>query len=182
MIMRDDAENRLGQSGIGCNITEVTENYGNDGNTLRLIRGTFTTPHYMENEYARSPLMRGESGDPQFVENREVDFSMLIPRSLADNNTSGPLTVFGHGLFGSGSSYVRNAGSIANEYQTVVIATDFKGWSRWYQDAMTFALLDLKSSNINRKGRCKRSSIISPWSTITGICSDLVEFKITGPI
>ena len=32
---------------------------------------------------------------------------MLIPKSLAENNTSGPLTVFGHGLFGSGSSYVR---------------------------------------------------------------------------
>ena len=145
VIMRDDAEQRLGESGIGCNITEVVENYGDDGNSLRLIRGTFTTPHYMENEYARSPLMRGEYGDPQFVENREVDFSMLIPKSLAENNTSGPLTVFGHGLFGSGSSYVRSAGSIANEYGTVVIATDFKGWSSdGDQDAMTFALLDLK--------------------------------------
>ena len=57
-----------------------------------------TTPHYMENEFARSPLMRNSSGDPEFVENREIDFTMLIPSSLAENNTSGPLTVYGHGL------------------------------------------------------------------------------------
>ena len=99
----------------------------------------------MENEFARSPLMRNSSGDPEFVENREIDFTMLIPSSLAENNTSGPLTVFGHGLFGDGDSYAMNARSIANEYQTVVIATDFKGWSSDGDlDAMTFALMDLK--------------------------------------
>ncbi len=182
VIMRDDAEQRLGDNGIGCNITEVVENYGNDGNSLRLIRGTFTTPHYMENEYARSPLMRGESGDPQFVENIEVDFSMLIPRSLAENNTSGPLTVFGHGLFGSGSSYVRSAGSIANEYGTVVIATDFKGWSSdGDQDAMTFALLDLKEFQYQQERQMQAViNHISMVRSITGVCADSMEFKNNG--
>ena len=107
---------------------------------------------------------------------------MLIPRSLADNNTSGPLTVFGHGLFGSGSSYVRNAGSIANEYQTVVIATDFKGWSSdGDQDAMTFALLDLKEFQYQQERQMQAViNHISMVRTITGICSDLVEFKNNG--
>ena len=82
LIMRDDAEQRLGDDGIGCNITGVEEDFGNDGTSLRLIRGTITTPHYMENEFARSPLMRGPGGDPEFVENREIDFTMLIPLSL----------------------------------------------------------------------------------------------------
>ena len=45
-------------------------------------------------------MVRNEDGDPMFVENREIDFSMMIPKSLAENNTSGPISVFGHGLFG----------------------------------------------------------------------------------
>ena len=46
--MRDDASQRLGEGGIGCNVTSVEENYGNDNTTLRRISGTITTPHYLE--------------------------------------------------------------------------------------------------------------------------------------
>lgn len=182
LIMRDDAEERLGSEGIACTISEVVEDYGDDDNTLRLIRGTVTTPHYMENQFARSPLMRGGSGDPEFVENREIDFTMLIPRSLAENNTSGQLTVFGHGLFGSGDSYVRSSGPIANEYQTVVIATDFKGWSSDGDlDAMTFALLDLKEFQYQQERQMQAViNHISMVRTITGVCSDNDEFKYNG--
>ena len=182
LIMRDDAELKLAEEGIACNITEVEEDFGNDGTSLRLIRGTVTTPHYMENEYARSPLMRDSSGDPEFVENREIDFSMLIPRSLAENNTSGPLTVFGHGLFGDGDSYAMNARSISNEYQTVVIATDFKGWSSDGDlDAMTFALMDLKEFQYQQERQMQAViNHIAMVRTITGVCSDIEEFKHNG--
>ncbi|MED5303720.1 MAG: hypothetical protein VYD89_04805, partial [Candidatus Thermoplasmatota archaeon] len=182
LIMRDDAEQRLGGDGIGCQITEVEEDFGNDGTSLRLIRGTITTPHYMENEFARSPLMRGPGGDPEFVENREIDFTMLIPKSLAENNTSGPLTVFGHGLFGDGDSYAMNARSVANEYQTVVIATDFKGWSSDGDlDAMTFALMDLKEFQYQQERQMQAVvNHISMVRTITGICSDIEHFKHNG--
>ena len=182
LIMRDDAEQRLGDDGIGCNITGVEEDFGNDGTSLRLIRGTITTPHYMENEFARSPLMRGPGGDPEFVENREIDFTMLIPRSLAENNTSGPLTVFGHGLFGDGDSYAMNARSVANEYQTAVIATDFKGWSSDGDlDAMTFALMDLKEFQYQQERQMQAVvNHISMVRTITGICSDIEHFKHNG--
>ena len=182
LIMRDDAELRLGDDGIGCHISEVEEDFGNDGTSLRLIRGTVTTPHYMENEFARSPLMRNSSGDPEFVENREIDFTMLIPSSLAENNTSGPLTVFGHGLFGDGDSYAMNARSIANEYQTVVIATDFKGWSSDGDlDAMTFALMDLKEFQYQQERQMQAViNHISMVRTITGICSDIEQFKHNG--
>lgn len=182
LIMRDDAEQRLGGDGIGCQITEVEEDFGNDGTSLRLVRGTITTPHYMENEFARSPLMRGPGGDPEFVENREIDFTMLIPKSLAENNTSGPLTVFGHGLFGDGDSYAMNARSVANEYQTVVIATDFKGWSSDGDlDAMTFALMDLKEFQYQQERQMQAVvNHISMVRTITGICSDIEHFKHNG--
>ena len=182
LIMRDDAEQRLGGDGIGCQITEVEEDFGNDGTSLRLVRGTITTPHYMENEFARSPLMRDPGGDPEFVENREIDFTMLIPKSLAENNTSGPLTVFGHGLFGDGDSYAMNARSVANEYQTVVIATDFKGWSSDGDlDAMTFALMDLKEFQYQQERQMQAVvNHISMVRTITGICSDIEHFKHNG--
>ena len=182
LIMRDDAEQRLGGDGIGCQITEVEEDFGNDGTSLRLVRGTITTPHYMENEFARSPLMRDSGGDPEFVENREIDFTMLIPKSLAENNTSGPLTVFGHGLFGDGDSYAMNARSVANEYQTVVIATDFKGWSSDGDlDAMTFALMDLKEFQYQQERQMQAVvNHISMVRTITGICSDIEHFKHNG--
>ena len=182
LIMRDDAEQRLGGDGIGCQITEVEEDFGNDGTSLRLVRGTITTPHYMENEFSRSPLMRGPGGDPEFVENREIDFTMLIPKSLAENNTSGPLTVFGHGLFGDGDSYAMNARSVANEYQTVVIATDFKGWSSDGDlDAMTFALMDLKEFQYQQERQMQAVvNHISMVRTITGICSDIEHFKHNG--
>ena len=182
LIMRDDAELRLGESGIGCTITEVQDDFAQDGNSLRLIRGTVTTPHYMETQFARSPLMRDSGGDPEFVQNREIDFTMLIPKSLAENNESGPLTVFGHGLFGDGDSYVINGRELANEYKTVLIATDFKGWSSdGDYDALTFALVDITEFQYQQERQMQAViNHLSMVRTITGVCSDIVEFKHNG--
>ena len=182
LIMRDDAEMRLGESGIGCSITEVQEDFAQDGTSLRLIRGTVTTPHYMETQFARSPLMRDSGGSPEFVQNREIDFTMLIPKSLAENNESGPLTVFGHGLFGDGDSYAINGRELANEYKTVVIATDFKGWSSdGDYDALTFALVDIKEFQYQQERQMQAViNHISMVRTITGVCSDIDEFKHNG--
>ncbi len=182
LIMREDAELRLGESGIGCSITEIQEDFAQDGTSLRLIRGTVTTPHYMETQYARSPLMRDSDGNPEFVQNREIDFTMLIPKSLAENNESGPLTVFGHGLFGDGDSYAINGRELANEYKTVVIATDFKGWSSdGDYDALTFALVDITEFQYQQERQMQAViNHISMVRTITGICSDIAEFKHNG--
>ncbi|MAU85639.1 MAG: hypothetical protein CMA21_03410, partial [Euryarchaeota archaeon] len=135
IILKEDAEERLGGEGIGCNVTRVVEDYGNDGTTLRMIEGTVTTPHYMETTYARTPMMRGDDGDPIFVENREIEFTMVIPKSLADSNSSGPISVFGHGLFGNGKSLASSGRDLANQYNTVALATDFRGWSSVGGDA-----------------------------------------------
>ena len=57
LIMRNDAESRIGENGLACNMIEVIEDYGDDGLALRVIKGTVTTPHYMVEKEARSPLM-----------------------------------------------------------------------------------------------------------------------------
>ena len=182
--IRDDAENRLGDVGIGCTITNVVEDYGEDNTTLRVIQGTVTTPQYMQTEYARSPMVRNEDGDPIFVENREIDFSMMIPKSLAENNTSGPISVFGHGLFGDSDAYVKNGRAIANEYQTVLLATDFKGWSSdGDEDAMTFALMDLKEFQYQQERQMQAViNHLAMIRTIAGGQCDEEYFKHNGTI
>ena len=182
--IRDDAENRLGDVGIGCTITNVVEDYGEDNTTLRVIQGTVTTPQYMQTEYARSPMVRNEEGDPVFVENREIDFSMMIPKSLAENNTSGPISVFGHGLFGDSDAYVKNGRAIANEYQTVLLATDFKGWSSdGDEDAMTFALMDLKEFQYQQERQMQAViNHLAMIRTIAGGQCDEEYFKHNGTI
>ena len=62
--MRDDASQRLGDDGIGCNVTEVVDGYGDDNATFRLIRGTFSTPQYMESDYPPAEMRRDSSGTP----------------------------------------------------------------------------------------------------------------------
>ena len=86
--MRDDASERLGSEGIGCNVTEVIDDWGEENTTFRLIRGTVTTPQYMESAFAPSEMRRDDSGSPEFVENREIVFTILIPKILADENLS----------------------------------------------------------------------------------------------
>ena len=182
--IRNDAENRLGDVGLGCTITNVMEDYGEDNTTLRVIQGTVTTPQYMETEYARSPMVRNEDGDPMFVENREIDFSMMIPKSLAENNTSGPISVFGHGLFGDSDAYVKNGRAIANEYQTVLLATDFKGWSSdGDEDAMTFALMDLKEFQYQQERQLQAViNHLAMIRTIAGGQCDEEYFKHNGTL
>jgi hypothetical protein len=183
-VIREDAEDKLGEEGIGCTITDVVENYGNDNTTLRVIQGTITTPQYMETEHARSPMVRNDTGDPIFVENREIDFSMTIPKSLADNNVSGPISVFGHGLFGDSDAYVKNGRAIANEYQTVLLATDFKGWSSdGDEDAMSFALMDLKEFQYQQERQMQAViNHLSMIRTIAGGQCDENYFKNNGTL
>ena len=72
--IRDDAETRLGDVGLGCTITSVLENYGDDNTTLRVIQGTITTPQYLETEYARSPMVRSQE---------ETHYSLKIEKSIS---------------------------------------------------------------------------------------------------
>ena len=192
ILMKSDAESRLGANGIGCTVENVEENYGNDNNSLRRLTGTFTSPHYMLSQSATTqssdgsvtltPMSRDSNFDPLFVENREIDFTMLIPSSLAEKNESGPITIVGHGLFGSGRSYVSDGAGLANKYGTVTLATDFKGWSSdGDQDAMALALVDFEQFQFQQERQIQALiNHISMIRTFTGICSDLTYFYHNG--
>ena len=179
ITMRDDALNRLGEEGIACNVTEVNDNWGDDGMTFRRIKGTFTAPQYVEEDFPPTMIRRNDSGSPVFVENREVVFTITIPQSLANSSTSGPLTVMGHGFLGNGDGMVsgglREWGEI---FGTPMIGTDFKGWSSdGDYDAVTFALMNVEYFQ-HQAERLMQSMVnnIAMVSTFSGVCSDLEEF------
>ena len=180
--MRDDASERLGSEGIGCNVTEVIDDWGEENTTFRLIRGTVTTPQYMESAFAPSEMRRDDSGSPEFVENREIVFTILIPKILADENRSGELTILGHGFMGDGDGMVRGNHVFANMYGKVMIGTDWKGWSSDGDfEALTFSLINVEYFQ-HQQERHMQSIInnLAMIRTFTGICSDIDELKHNG--
>ena len=177
--MREDTLTRLGEGGIGCNVTSVEDNYGDDNLTFRRIRGTFTAPQYLEN-YEEPPtiMVRDDEGMPVFNEYGEVPFTIVIPQSLVDNNVSGPLVVFGHGFLGNGHGAISGgAREWSQQYNVSFIASDFYGWSSSDMQTIQSALIDVKYFE-HQADRLQQAMInkISMVRTFKGVCSDIPEF------
>ncbi len=101
-----------------------------DENTALLLSGTFQPPSFLSPD---SELVVDEAGAPVLQADRPAyRWALSVPTGL-DPATPAPLTVFGHGLFGSGDDYL--LGSIgedairpmAAEAGEVVVATDWIG-------------------------------------------------------
>jgi len=182
IAMRDDASQRLGQGGIGCNVTSVDDDYGGDDTTFRRIKGTITTPHYIESIYPPTLMRRDSEGTPQFTFNSEVVFTIAIPQSAADSGTPVPLVVLGHGFLGNGEGMVSGFRGWGNEHGYATIGTDFKGWSSDGDfDAITFGLMNV--NYLQHQAERLQQSIINHLAmirTIKGVCSDISEFHHEG--
>ena len=180
--MRNDATQRLGDNGIGCNVTSVIENYAEDNTTLRRISGTITTPHYLEATYPPTPMIRSEDGTPEFNFLTEVVFTVTIPMSAAESSQPAPLVVLGHGFLGNGEGMVSGFRGWANDSGMATIGTDFKGWSSDGDfDAVTFGLMNVNYLQ-HQSERLQQSVInhLAMITTIKGICSDIPEFYHNG--
>ena len=70
--IRDDAENRLGDVGIGCTITNVMEDYVRTHHPQSYSRNSNNSSIHA-NRVRKIVMVRNEDGDPIFVENREID-------------------------------------------------------------------------------------------------------------
>jgi hypothetical protein len=182
ITMRNDATQRLGESGIGCNVTSVDENYGDDNSTLRRISGTITTPHYLESIFPPTPMTRDEFGKPMFNFLNEVVFTLSIPMSATESSEPVPLVVLGHGFLGDGEGMVSGFRGWANQSGVATIGTDFKGWSSDGDfDAVTFGLMNVNFLQ-HQSERLQQSVInhLAMIKTIKGVCSDLEEFFHNG--
>ncbi|MBK8168747.1 MAG: hypothetical protein IPK60_00200 [Sandaracinaceae bacterium] len=147
--MRDDAMTRVGTAGLGCTITTVEEpTMEENGEIFRKIEGTFTVPLYMETDQPGARLRRDSNGRPLAQGTAEAPFEMIIPRSVHESVTAGGapvrLMTYGHGLFGGrdeiDGGYVRN---FANDYPTVVVATDWWGMAQDDVPNATTALTEM---------------------------------------
>ncbi len=180
--MRNDATQRLGDHGIGCNVKSVIENYVEDNTTLRRISGTITTPHYLESTYPPTAMTRSENGTPEFNFLTEVVFTVTIPMSAAETSQPAPLVVLGHGFLGNGEGMVSGFRGWANDSGVATIGTDFKGWSSDGDfDAVTFGLMNVNYLQ-HQSERLQQSVInhLAMITTIKGVCSDIPEFYHNG--
>ena len=175
--MRGDALTRLGDDGIGCNVTSSEDNYGNDNTTFRRVRGTITTPQYLLNPDEPPSLMsRDSNGTPLFTGYSEVPFTLIIPQVLADNNDSGPLVVFGHGFMGTGEATISGSRGWSQTYGVSLLATDWYGWSQSDYDTVIDMLVQPAYFE-HQTDRLQQAMInkITMLRTMKGVCSDIPE-------
>jgi len=115
-----------GAGDLGYEIEEVEDNP--DPALARVIRGTFTVPNCLTNDGGPGELMkRGDDGLPDCSGTTEAPFVIAVPQAIFDGGEPAPLTVYGHGLLGSGEEAV----GIAKRATTGIVAgTDFWGLSQ----------------------------------------------------
>ena len=183
LSMRADALERLGDEGIACNVESVETDWMDDtDNDFRLIKGTYTVPQYLEWQNPPSKISRDVNGTPQFVENAEIPFTLVIPQVLADNNESGPLVVFGHGFLGDGRSAVSDwAIGWMQEYEVAMVATDIYGWSGSDLDTVFLGLANPEYFE-HQSDRLQQMLVnqMALARTFKGVCSDIAELHHDG--
>ena len=183
LSMRADALNRLGDDGIGCTVETVDDDWMDDSDLdFRRIKGTYTVPQYLEWQNPPSKISTDANGTPQFVENAEVPFTLVIPQVLADNNESGPLVVFGHGFLGDGRSAVSSwAIGWMEEYEVAMVATDIYGWSGTDMDTVFMGLANPEYFE-HQSDRLQQMLVnqMALARTFKGVCSDLTELHYNG--
>ena len=183
LSMRADALDRLGDGGIACNVESVETDWMDDTDTdFRLIKGTYTVPQYLEWQNPPSKISRDSNGTPQFVENAEIPFTLVIPQVLATNNESGPLVVFGHGFLGDGRSAVSDwAIGWMQEYEVAMVATDIYGWSGSDLDTVFLGLANPEYFE-HQSDRLQQMLVnqMALARTFKGVCSDIAELHHDG--
>lgn len=115
------------EAGIPYEILEIITDPDED--THMLVKGTFQPPNFLD---ADNNLMLDGNVALLQTDRPSYPFTMIIPVDLTG---PAPLVVFGHGIFGSGDSYLDGwigqevIGPLARESRSVVIATDWIGLS-----------------------------------------------------
>lgn len=141
--MRDDALERI-NGGVPYTINEV-EHFTLEENedVAKRIYGTMTVPNYTEDIGPDVLLTRDEDGLPYYNGTRDIAFTIIVPRVLIDEQRSGPIIQYGHGLMGS-QSEVRGGylGEIANRYGYVLLAVDWTGMSSVDLTSIIFMIIN----------------------------------------
>ncbi|MGM0576370.1 MAG: hypothetical protein ACQEXJ_11625 [Myxococcota bacterium] len=183
--MRADALERLGPDGIGCTVETVEDDY--KGIARRRVRGTYTVPWYMTTAAPPGEIARDEDGVPVFQGVEEVEFTAIVPKSLADANEAGRLITWGHGLFGEAEGTISHSGvlNVAEDYGQVIVATDWAGMSKKDLGFLATALVNL--SDFYMVGEWVEQGMINQIAltrTFLGACGEEAPFRAAdgGPV
>ena len=183
LSMRADALERLGDDGIGCTVEDVDDDWMDDTDTdFRRITGTYTVPQYLEWQNPPSKISTDANGTPQFVENAEVPFTLVIPEILADKSESGPLVVWGHGFLGDGRGAISSAAiGWMQEYEVAMVGTAISGWSFPDMDTIFMGLANV--SYFEHQSDRLQQMLVNQMAlarTFKGVCSDISELYHNG--
>ncbi len=130
LAVREDALRRFEAAPPAVTIDAVEDAASPDEPTARRVRGRLRVPLYMESAEPFATLHRGPDGRPAANGEADVEFTLLIPRSVADGAAPARVLQFGHGFFGGRAEieggFVRE---MSDRLGLVVAAVDWWGMS-----------------------------------------------------
>ncbi|HUS30547.1 MAG TPA: hypothetical protein VMZ53_18685 [Kofleriaceae bacterium] len=144
--MRDAAITAMGTNGANLSFT-VTNQPAATG-IYKAYTGTFKSPAFLTNGEADESVMRRDAkGIPQMQGMWDAPFAALVPDCVKTMPLPRPTIVFGHGLFGSASEYLKDNFTIelAQSNCFIIVAGDFIGFT-----SRQFALAALAVNDMNR--------------------------------
>jgi hypothetical protein len=185
VFMRDEALRAVGDRGLGCTITAMSEpTMEESAEVFRRVEGTVTVPLFLTADEPGAPLRRDDAGRPVAMGTTEFPFLVIIPRSVAARVRAGEgparLMQYGHGLFGgreeAAGSYVRG---FANEFPTVVVAGDWVGMASADVSTAVATLTDMSkfATFVDRQVQGLVNLVVLT-RTMKGRCADLPAFAI----
>ncbi|MBW1873738.1 MAG: hypothetical protein JRJ19_16875, partial [Deltaproteobacteria bacterium] len=131
LAVREQIINILSANPPQVTISEVVDDV--DQHIYREIEGTIRVPLFMESAQPDAWLNRDEDGNVVQNGETEVEFTILIPKSLAERAPTDPpgrLLQHGHGFFGTRASGPLELGRFIDEHGMVLMAVDWWGMSR----------------------------------------------------
>ena len=142
--MRDDATERVGESGPAYTITEVEEGDCDGGATIgRTLSIEMTVPMYTETGEPGTMLTRDEEGMPFYNGDTSAEVMVRIPCSLLEEPEPAMVLQYGHGLLGSkDEARTGYLSAMADRYKWIVIASDWVGMYEDDVNAITLMLVN----------------------------------------
>lgn len=177
--MREDALTRIGADGLGCTVTDAEDDFNG---LYRRVRGTITTPSYMETGLPGSRMVRGPDTMPMFVDNVEVPFTAIIPRALTDGPDgpqAGPTVMWGHGLFGDAEGSVSSGDMrlLAESLGAVVGGVDWAGMASEDIPTVATSLADMNNfAKVAERLEQGMINQITAHRTLAGLCRQDAAF------
>lgn len=139
--IRDDVLARSAAGEITYEITEISE-APKEGTAWR-IHGDMTVPLYTQEDDEGTVLTRDDDGMPFYNGTTTVPFTVIVPESLVEAKTPGPVLQYGHGLLG-GQDEVHGGylSELADDNGWIIFAVDWTGMKTADVDAITLMIVN----------------------------------------